>query len=539
MTPPSPSPPAFAPTPVPEAYSRSSVDELYREGFVAEWAGQTGLAAAFFGEVRRRQPENPYVLPDLARVYFQLLEFERGKPLLEEASRHAGRDPEFWTQIGVVWQDARFEAEAERAFLLARHHGGGNPGFSVTLAAYYESRGRLDQAKAALERVRRKGLTGGPIRAMEGIVALRGGDRSAAIKALTACLPEMPDGHLYKNFALYALARALAETGEEAASLERLREAKARQAGRPEAQRYAGRPSRVMEEASEVRAALESTDIRAAWRAEARGQEDHPPLVFLLGYPRSGTTLLEQVVGSHPRILGYEETTAFNQALQKVSGAPVEEGEKPWDRFNASDPSARRLARAWYFEHLRRLGPPPAPGAVLLDKNPALTGNVHLISRLFPEAKFLFMVRDPRDVCLSAYQTYVTMSPFSVRWLDWDDTVRHCAEILGHWVALRDRLPNPYLEVRYEDLVTDLPATGRRVMEFLGLDWEPRQEDFARQARAKQVYSPTLYDVRRGLSPQARGKWRRFGMDYSAGQPALDPLLERFGYAGAPSAGNR
>jgi hypothetical protein len=165
-----------------------------------------------------------------------------------------------------------------------------------------------------------------------------------------------------------------------------------------------------------------------------------------------------------------------------------------------------------------------------MDKNPGLTGHVHMISRLFPDAKFLFMVRDPRDICLSAYQTMVTITPFSVNWLNWDATVRHCVEMLAHWTALRERLPNPYLEVRYEDLITDLPQTGRRVMKFLGLEWEPRQEDFAQHARAKQVYSPTLYDVRQGLSQQARGKWRRFGMDYGAGEPDLTALLESYGY---------
>jgi hypothetical protein len=283
-----------------------------------------------------------------------------------------------------------------------------------------------------------------------------------------------------------------------------------------------------MRDAVETRALLSSMDVRDEWRAEVR--HDDPPLVFLLGYPRSGTTLLEQVVEAHSGIHSFEETSAFNQALQKVFGRPLLPGEKPWDRLNETDPAARNLAREWYFEHLRRLGAPPEASIMLMDKNPALTGHIHMISRLFPDAKFLVMLRDPRDICLSAFQTQVTITPFSVNWLHWDNTVRHCVEILEHWVALRDRLPNPYLEVRYEDLVTDLPQTGRRVMDFLQLEWEPSQEDFAQHARAKQVYSPTLYDVRQGLSRKAMGKWRRFGMDYSAGEPGLASLLDHFGY---------
>ena len=513
---------------LPEGHRHVSVDEVYKQGFVAEGAEQAGLAAACFEEVRRRQPGNPYVLLDLARAYFQLMDFERGNSLLQKAAKRAGRDPEFWYQIGLIYQLFQLDAEAERCFLLARSHGAGNPMFPAVLVAYYESRGMLDKARKALDRELLKGRRDGLINTLNGILLLRSGDRPAAIEALTSGLAEMPEAHPYQIIARYALARALAESGEEIASMERLRQAKALQVAKPEVGRYLGLRTPVMRDAVETRTLLSSMDVRDEWRTEVRHHD--PPLVFLLGYPRSGTTLLEQVVEAHSGIHSFEETGAFNQALQKVFGRPLLPGEKPWDRLNETDPAARNLAREWYFEHLGRLGAPPEASIMLMDKNPALTGHIHMISRLFPDAKFLVMLRDPRDICLSAFQTQVTITPFSVNWLHWDNTVRHCVEILEHWVALRDRLPNPYLEVRYEDLITDLPQTGRRVMEFLGMKWEPSQEDFAQHARAKQVYSPTLYDVRQGLSRKAMGKWRRFGMDYSAGEPGLASLLDHFGY---------
>ncbi len=515
---------------LPEVHRQAPVAELYKQGFIAEGAEQVGLAGAYFGEVLRRQPDNPYVLLDMGRVSFELFEFDRGKYHLHDAERSAGRDPEFWYQIGLIWQLYHFEEEAERCFLLARSHGAGNPVFTGTLAAFYEGRGRLEEARSVLERARRKGMEGGILTTLEGMVLLRAADLPGAIGKLSASLAELPRDHPYQVVARYSLAQALARSGEEAASMERLGEAKALQEAQPHVKRYVGLKTPVMQEAAAIRTSLESTDIREAWRAEIHGNQSHPPLVFLLGYPRSGTTLLEQVVESHSGIHSYEETGAFNQAMQKAFGGPLLPGEKPWDRFNTTDPAARCLAREWYFEHLKRLGAPSEGSILIMDKNPGLTGHVHMISRLFPDAKFLFMVRDPRDICLSAYQTMVTITPFSVNWLDWDATVRHCVEMLAHWTALRDRLPNPYLEVRYEDLITDLPQTGRRVMEFLGLEWESRQEDFARHARSKQVYSPTLYDVRQGLSQQARGKWRRFGMDYGAGEPGLTALLESYGY---------
>lgn len=516
---------------LPESGIHTSVDDLYKQGFIAEGAEQAGLAAAYFTAVHQQQPDNPYILLDLARTCFKLFEFEHGKSRLLAAAKSAGRDPEFWYQIGLIWQEFHFEDEAERCLLLARNHGSGNPVFSATLIAYYESRGMLAKATAAMERARRKGQRGALLMALEGMLLLRSGDHPAAVARLTESLSGLHQEHPYQVVARYALARALAEGREENASIERLREAKDLQKSQPHVKRFLGVKTPVMQEAAEIQSLLNSTDLREAWRAEVcEEKQDEPPLVFLLGYPRSGTTLLEQVVESHSEIHSYEETMAFNQALQKVFGGPLLAGEKPWSRFDQCDPTNRCLARRWYFEHLRRLGSPSSPSMILLDKNPALTGHVHLISRLFPDAKFLFMVRDPRDVCLSAFQTQVTITPFSVNWLDWPETVQHCAGILGHWVALRDRLPNPYLEVRYEDLVADLAQTGRQVMSFLGLDWEDSQENFADHARSKQVYSPTIYDVRQGLNQNARGKWKRFSLDYSAGGAPFAALLEQLGY---------
>jgi len=149
---------------------------------------------------------------------------------------------------------------------------------------------------------------------------------------------------------------------------------------------------------------------------------------------------------------------------------------------------------------------------------------------MFPDAKLLFMARDPRDICLSAFQQNLSLTASNVNWLRWDDTVKHCAAVLHNWVQLRKRLPNPVLEVRYEDLVEDLPATGRKVMDFLGLDWQDAQQDFVSHARSKTVYSPSAYQVRQGLNQKARGKWRKFGMDYSAGGEAFAAVLAEYGY---------
>ena len=112
--------------PLPEAQRHAPVDELYKQGFATEGTGKFDLAASYFDEVHKRQPNNPYVLLDLARVYFQLFEIERAKSVLREATQRAGRDADFWYQIALVYQEAHLDQEAEHCFLLARSHGAGN-----------------------------------------------------------------------------------------------------------------------------------------------------------------------------------------------------------------------------------------------------------------------------------------------------------------------------------------------------------------------------------------------------------------------------
>ena len=141
---------------LPPAMRDAAVADLYKQGFVAERTEKFDTAASCFEEVHRREPNNPYVLLDLARVYFQMIEIERAKSVLLEAIQQAGNFPDVWYQIGLAYQDARLDPEAERCFQLARNHAKGDLAMTAALIGFYESRGMLKQAQAVLERVRRK-----------------------------------------------------------------------------------------------------------------------------------------------------------------------------------------------------------------------------------------------------------------------------------------------------------------------------------------------------------------------------------------------
>jgi tetratricopeptide (TPR) repeat protein len=527
--PPSPSArPALVLPDLPEDQRQLPVEEWYRLGFEAEQTDQLEYAATYFAAILHRQPRNPYAMMDLARIYFQLFERDEALALMHKASRWAGEDPEFWYELALIYQDARADDQAERCYLLARKHAAGNPTFPAALISFYDARGRIPEARQALAHASKKCAADPWFAALDGLVLSRAGDTQDAGQALRRAIANLPPQHPFQINSRYALARLLADEGREQESIDILREAKTIQEEDPQVARLKEIAMMVAKVREDSLLSIGAEDIAGRWAAESC--PTHPPLGFLLGYPRSGTTLLEQVIDAHSAVQSFEETNAFLQALRRLFPRALQPDEKPWPWVNDPDRSRRDHARSWYFEFLRRMGATLEPSTFLLDKNPGLIGHVQMVSRLFPDAKLVFMVRDPRDICLSAYQTQVMLTPFSVNWLDWEDTVRHCHALLSHWRALRDRLPNPWIEVRYEDLVSDLEGTARRVMAFLDLPWQEQQADFATHARKRQIFSPTIHDVRGPLRSSAPQKWQRFALDYSTAVANFPTLLEHYSY---------
>ena len=137
----------------------------------------------------------------------------------------------------------------------------------------------------------------------------------------------------------------------------------------------------------------------------------------------------------------------------------------------------------------------PSATRLLLDKNPANTFDVPAIARIFPENKFLCALRDPRDTCLSCFMQPVNILPDTAAWLTLEGTIEHYAHIMGLWAAWKPCLADLAIEVRYEDLVDNLESSARRVLDFLGLAWDPRVLRFHEHASSKIVRSPTFAEV--------------------------------------------
>jgi len=250
---------------------------------------------------------------------------------------------------------------------------------------------------------------------------------------------------------------------------------------------------------------------------------------LLGGHPRSGTTLLEQVMDSHPDILSSEETPIFYETyLDLKKGSP--DSASILSILESASARALQQARENYFRFTEALLGSKISGRLLIDKNPSLTTMIPAVIRVFPETKFLVALRDPRDVCISFFMQPLPLNLSSAAYLTLEGTVGEYASLMGFWKTLAPRIRNPHLEIRYEDLVEDLETVSRRVLEFLNVPWDARVLHFDEHAREKLVRSPTYADVTKPVFKGAVGRWRNYQKYLEPWLEQLEPFVQAFGY---------
>jgi hypothetical protein len=171
-----------------------------------------------------------------------------------------------------------------------------------------------------------------------------------------------------------------------------------------------------------------------------------------------------------------------------------------------------------------------AAGKMLIDKNPSPTARLPVWLRVFPELRVLIALRDPRDVVLSCYFQNIPLNSTNVNFLTLERLAKHYADLMGIWLAVREWPGFAWIETRYEDIVADLPKEGRRVTEFLGLQWHPDQERYYEKSGAKQLYSPTYQDVTRPVYQRSVARWRAYEKHLAPILPTLEPFCQKLGY---------
>ena len=236
----------------------------------------------------------------------------------------------------------------------------------------------------------------------------------------------------------------------------------------------------------------------------AAGTSESRKPVLVVGMMRSGTSLMEQIIASHPDAAGAGELDFWNSTVER---------EKTFLQREAPDAqTSRKLADSY----LRVLDRRSQQASRVVDKAPVNSDHLGLIYSALPNARFIYMRRDPIDTCLSCYfQEFASMAAFTLDLSDLAHYYREHHRLIAHW---REALPaGTLLEVPYAELIADQEAWSRKVIEFIGLPWDPRCLQFHETARA--VVTASNWQVRQRIYSSSVGRWKHY-------EKFIGPLLE-------------
>lgn len=458
-------------------------------------AGRLDEAAALYARVVAAEPGNTTALHLLGRIAL-----DHGRPddavaWVQRAVAAQPTDPALHRSLAEALSAAGRPVEARRQYEQLVSLQPRDASAWLALGEILSQLGQLLPAQAAL----RQAVTADPTQAAGwwGLAMTGQADVAPQLRALLARQDLQPADRINLLFALARLLDTAGAYDEAFAQLDTasdmLRERQAEPFNPDQLRAYVDQ--RILGCSSDL--------LR---RLHGGGSDSDLP-VFVVGMPRSGTTLVEQILASHSQVRGIGEGHQVALLVHELDPNAV--GYEAWHATAARGTAER------YIAQLRAR----ARGARrVVDKTPDNLFHLAAIAVLFPAARIIVCRRDPRDTCLSCYfQNFAYPAPYA------NDlaacAVRHqqVDRLLAHW---RGVLPLRMHEVHYESLVAGLEGESRRLVEFLGLDWEPACLNFHRNRQP--VRSASQWQVRRPLYASSVGRWRHYTSH-------IAPLLKAFG----------
>lgn len=504
----------------------SSALSLLEHEYRAAWAARDlQKCDDLLGKVLAINPRSANALLQRGRIYGVQYEYDQAIEWFEKAVEASPHNQQILVTLeaGQMSRDFFDPTIAESFFQIAVEHGGTVPA-KLALAEHSIRLRKPDPARKLVDEV----LKSAPMDPNASLLWCRlHEDRfdecEARLRRLLTAQSEV-----LRAKAGYQLAKMLDAAGDYDGAMQALHTAKTVSMAIRDP--IVANRRKIRASLKELAQALSPSKL-AEWQGDAAQYGPPRKLALLGGHPRSGTTLLEQVLDSHPGIISAEETENFSifsfTPLARTQ-PPMTEIMTVLERASHADLMA---ARENYFSAMDRCLDEPVGSRLLIDKNPSLTPLIPALCRVFPEMSFVTMIRDPRDVVLSCFmQPFYPVDAISGNFLTLEDTAAEYAGFMGTLLEVTKRLDEKVCEVRYEDMVGDLEGNARKVLGFLGMDWNESVMDYDRHAREKVVRSPTADAVTEKVHSRAKARWKHYEKHLEPVFEILAPSLKALGY---------
>jgi tetratricopeptide (TPR) repeat protein len=432
------------------------------------------------------------------------------------------RNVDLLVQIGHQYESLRRPEQARACFARAAAVAPRGIDPRISLAVLLGRQHRVSEARAAVEECLAINPRNEQARYFSAVLDRREGNFERAELQLRELITDEPKHPYVRHACRHELANILDRTDRIDEAMKLLVEAKQIVGAQTNKEVLLRNYDQAAEAASRFTSA-QPRQILRRWAKTFPPEKRQviPPLAFLVGHPRSGTTLLEQILEANSGVAALDEPSAFT--------AIVEAGLR---KAPAPSPAQLNVLRRNYTHALLDEAGTGATGKTLVDKNPSPTARLPIWLRVFPELRVIIALRDPRDVALSCYFQNILLNTTNVNFLSLERIAKHYADLMEVWLTVREWEGFEWLETRYEDIVTDLDREGRRVTEFLGLSWQEDQSRFYENGR-KQLYSPTYRDVTRPVYASSVGRWRAYEKYLAPILHTLEPYRRRLGYDSA------
>jgi tetratricopeptide (TPR) repeat protein len=251
-------------------------------------------------------------------------------------------------------------------------------------------------------------------------------------------------------------------------------------------------------------------------------QSAHPPIAFLVGFPRSGTTLLERILDGHNDIQVLDEKETMSTLTQFFTSIT-----EPRQFFNRL-PRMRLEYFAQVFDSLEY-----DPNKLLVDKNPLYLRDVALIHYIFPHAKFILALRHPCDTCLSCFMQNFATTNSLANFTSLEDATNYYQRAMGVFLEQSEKFSLDVHRIRYEDLTADFFGESRRLLSFLNMPWQDDLDQYHKKTKDNVlVQTPSYEQVCRPIYKEARYRWLKYADYLKPHLEKLQPFFDEFGYEG-------
>jgi Flp pilus assembly protein TadD len=474
--------------------------------------------------------------PD-ARIYgaiacFECGDTDRAEALIPPRETWRSLEPELHYHLALVLMQLGRAQEAEQ-LLDPATLGQADTRTLASLAVLQERTNRLEQAQALLDRIRAHpdrdtrevridALT------VESLLALRRRDYGLARRSTEELLAMglSPAGEASACFTLGAIAD---KEGDPAEAMEALARAHAIQL------RFAEEiaPEIALSDEEPLRIALpRMTPEQCAFPADPGAPDGDASPVFIVGFPRSGTTMLEQMLDAHPRYVSMDEQPILERCVDQARACGIAYPEE----LGRLEPAQLARIRGFYREAVDRVVK-LSPDQVLVDKNPLNILRLPMIRRLFPAARIILALRHPCDVLLSCYMQDFRSPVFRVLCSSLERLAGSYANTMAFWTHHQALLQANVLTLRYEDTVSDFQAQVERIGRFLGVEDWSHLAGFSEHARRKAyIGTPSYSQVVEPVNARSVARWRHYLPWFAPVLPLLQPAAAQWGYSLAADA---